>query len=107
MGDLPSEGASGRLRLVDQPRFLGRTHGYSDRPTVDAVEAVDADEQARQTALAHRRAELDRRQEWVQSRNRIRAELDHLRELYGSFVSGDVRQVRHVLDRIDARVRAR
>lgn len=90
--------------IVDQPRFLGRTHGYADRPT---IEAVDADEQARQTALAHRRTELEHRQEWLQSRERIRAELDRLREVFGGFISSDLRVIRHQLDRIDARLRAR
>jgi hypothetical protein len=92
---------------VDEPRFLGRTHGYADRPTIDPVEAVDIDEQDRQSSVAHRRAELEQRQEWLQSATRIRAELDHLSEIFGAFLRSDVRQVRHTLDRIDARVRAR
>jgi multidrug resistance efflux pump len=95
--------------VADQPRFLAPVAGYTANPAaaIDKLEAVDADEQARQTALAQRRAELDRRQEWMRSRDRIRAELDRLREVFGSFVSSDLRVIRHQLDRIDARVRAR
>jgi hypothetical protein len=95
--------------VADQPRFLAPVAGYTtnEAAAIDKAEAVDAAEQVRQTSLAHRRAELERRQEWIRSRDRIRTELDRLRDVFGSFVSSDLRVIRHHLGRIDARVRAR
>jgi hypothetical protein len=95
--------------VADRPRFLAPVAGYTtnEAAAIDKLEAVDAEEQARQTALAHRRAELERRQEWMHSRDRIRAELDRLREVFGPFIRSDLRVIRHHLDRIDARLRAR
>lgn len=83
--------------MIDQPRFLAPVGGYTTNETaaIDRLEAVGLAEQARQTALAHRRAELDRRQEWMRSRDRIRTELDRLRDVIGSFVSSDLRVIRH------------
>ena len=97
-----------RQLAADTPRFLAPVAGYTpnEAAAIDKLEAVDAEEQARQTALTQRRAELERRQEWLRSRDRVRAGLDRLREVFGSFVCSDLRVIRHRLNRIDARVRA-
>jgi hypothetical protein len=56
---------------ADQPRYLGRSVGYSRFPTIDIVEAVSADAQRRQTRAARERWRRETRRAWGTARESI------------------------------------
>jgi hypothetical protein len=66
---------------VDQPRFLAKGLGYVDSAAraMDRVECVDEDEQARQTAAAHRAWEREQRRAWGQARREILAGVERFK----------------------------
>jgi hypothetical protein len=61
---------------LDQPRYLGRTIGYANHPTIDAIECVDEGELRRQTARAHLRAKRRLQDEWARASGVIAPALD-------------------------------
>jgi hypothetical protein len=92
--------------VSDTPRYLGRTGGYAPRPTIDALEAVDEDEQRRQTAQAHLRWKKDLARDW----GRCRTEVLNAVQAFTSSprVNGKmrhhVRQITRTIDRIDSEI---
>ena len=89
---------------ADEPRYLARV-GYTHvrHLAVDQLEAVDEDEQRRQTAAAHRRWREQVQRDWGAARSTI---LDGVERFKSSGrlnrkLAGDVRVLERQVSRID------
>jgi|SRR5215471_1080733 len=94
--------------VTDQPRFVRRGLGYTSDPSaaVDRLEAVGEAEQRRQTAESHRRARLQRREEWASIRAELLGLAGRVRALLGPSGSWAQRDLARVADRLDRQLRS-
>jgi hypothetical protein len=97
----------------DEPRFLGRTHGYVNSSAIaaDRLEAVRPEEQKAMTRAAHLRWRQMMRRRWGMAARVITAEVDSFaaagvdrrvaRDL--RVIERDVQRVSQRLDQLDRR----
>jgi hypothetical protein len=64
--------------IGDRPRYLAPSAGYTAdvAAAIDKLEAIDAAEQERQTANAHRRWQAERRKRWGEAAQTINGAMD-------------------------------
>jgi hypothetical protein len=96
---------------AEQPRFLGRTLGYTDHPgrgMPGEPQALTAAEQSGQTAEAHRRWHEQQQRAWGKARDQI---IGATQEFSASAAvdprtRSDLRAIRRTVTRVDQRYRS-
>jgi hypothetical protein len=86
---------------VTEPRYLGRSGGYVQYPTIDPLECVTEDDQQHLTQRAHRNEEQRRRSEWSRIRSELLRLVDELRAVLGANAA---RALAREIDRLDRHV---
>jgi hypothetical protein len=96
------------LVVHDEPRYLGRSLGYSPFPTrVDPIECISESDQAQQTRDAHRRWRAEQARAWGRAHATI---TNALHEFAASArdtdrrITSDIRVIERTARRIDERV---
>jgi hypothetical protein len=92
----------------DEPRFLARGLGYvsSSAIAMDKLEAIDSEEQRRQTLASRRCEEQRERAAWVAARGQIVSAADDFGRVASPRFTGHLRALRRATQRIDDELRA-